>query len=96
MTMSSPSRCDISGLDKGVLLMRLACYAKPQGLGFLHVGVKPTVDQARLDASSSYIDYYHGLPIKSDLRGDYTDPRLYNRDAGPGAFENIVNELRRG
>jgi hypothetical protein len=42
-----------------------------------------------------YIDYFQGRVIKTDLRGDAIDPRLYDRDNGAGAAERAVATLRR-
>jgi hypothetical protein len=42
-----------------------------------------------------YIDYFQGRVIKTDLRGDAIDPRLYDRDNGAGAAERAVAKLRR-
>jgi len=42
-----------------------------------------------------YIDYFNGRPIKTDLSKDTVDTWLYNRDAGKGKFEAIVEMLRK-
>lgn len=39
-------------------------------------------------------DYFHGRPLKCDISGDYMDARLYDRDAGPGKAEYVINKLR--
>jgi hypothetical protein len=46
-------------------------------------------------AVKGYIDYFCGRCIKSDLSGDTADTSLYNRDAGSGAFEKIVEEMQK-
>ena len=45
-------------------------------------------------AVTKYIDYFGGKAIKMDLSGDEVDPRLYDRDAGEGAFARVVATLR--
>jgi hypothetical protein len=39
-------------------------------------------------------DYYLGRAIKTRLRDDLVYPKSYNRDAGEGAFEAVVQQLR--
>jgi hypothetical protein len=45
-------------------------------------------------AVTKYIDYFGGKAIKMDLSGDEVDPRIYDRDAGEGAFARVVATLR--
>ena len=89
------SSVNIVGLDKGLLLLNLVKATSPQGLGWLNANAEPELIEARNLAGSRYIDYYMGRPIKTDLRGDRVSTGLYNRDAGPGAFERIVARMRR-
>lgn len=86
---------DLSHLTKDQLIDLLESLVKNapyQGMSFF--GARPF---DRADASkvvNGYIDYYCGKPIKIDFR-DLTsvDPRLYNRDAGPGAFEAVLKSI---
>jgi len=43
---------------------------------------------------NSRIDYFNGRCIKCDQSGDEVDPWLYDRDAGAGVFQKIVDGLR--
>ena len=47
------------------------------------------------EAVKKYIDYFCGRCIKSDLSNASVDPWLYNRDAGAGALERIVQKLKK-
>ncbi len=40
------------------------------------------------------VDYVFGRPIKTDFTGDEVNERLYDRDAGAGAFARVVASLR--
>ncbi len=65
-------------------------------MGFLHY--KPeamSISEARrLLAGSTYFDYLHGRVMKIQIQGDILNPRLYDRDNGPGAAANVIRELR--
>jgi len=78
---------DISGLPKLILLKRLILYSPPNLFIF-------DEDNAKAALERGYIDYLGGRAIKCDLTKDKIDPYLYNRDAGKGAFEKIVQEMR--
>ena len=41
-----------------------------------------------------YFDYLYGRIMKVDLSRDYFDPRLYDRDNGPGAAERAIQRLK--
>jgi len=86
---------DISGLDKGKLLY---CLWKGQMVAgfFTASGISPPdFDKSTADkAALSYIDYFKGRAIKTDLSGDTVDPWLYDRDAGKGSFAKIVTAMR--
>lgn len=45
-------------------------------------------------AKEIYFDYLKGRVMKIDLAKDEVDTRLYNRDNGSNAAENIVDRLR--
>jgi hypothetical protein len=46
------------------------------------------------EAVKKRIDYFCGSAIKCDLSGDEVDPFLYDRDAGKGAFQEVVDSMR--
>lgn len=41
-----------------------------------------------------YFDYLKGRPLKVDISGDEFDPRLYDRDAAPGAAQRAIDKLK--
>jgi len=85
---------DIKGMNKAEVLLALYQGSYMQGMSFLGFpGKEPTVEdcQTRLDMST-YIDYFFGRIIKCELKGDFVDFRLYDRDCGYGAGELAVLE----
>lgn len=102
--MSEQGEVDISGLDKAELLAALYNGSHQQGMGFLHArgstGMTVEQAQAEIDERNAlgpgrlYFDYLHGRVLKVDLCGSALRTRLYNRDVGDGAAENIVAALR--
>jgi hypothetical protein len=46
------------------------------------------------EAVKKRIDYFCGVAIKCDLSGDEVDPFLYDRDAGKGKFQEVVDFMR--
>lgn len=93
---------NIKGLDKAEVLHALWRHSHAQGLSFL--GLSPegfTIQKARdlikerqEKNARLYFDYVEGHVIKCDLSSDSFDEFLYDRDCGPGAAENAINELR--
>lgn len=90
---------DITGLDKVDVLRALYDATGPLGMGILHD--KPdglTVEDAQATITEAgergYFDYVHGRPIKCDLSGTEFDPGMFDRDAGEGAAERAIAELR--
>ena len=93
---------NIKGLDKAEVLYALWRHSHPQGLSFL--GLTPegfTLQKARelikerlKKNAGLYFDYVEGHVIKCNLSGDSFDEFLYDRDCGPGAAEEAINELR--
>lgn len=90
---------DIKGLCKVRVFKALFNRAMPQGMGFLHY--KPRNiddDEAKKKIQFSdgkeiqYFDYVEGRVMKIDIRPDYIDTTLYNRDNGPNAAENAILE----
>lgn len=89
---------NIKGLSKAAVLAAAHNASAPQGLGFLSA-VPGAVTEAEAEeriTQSLYIDYYKGRPMKLNLKDDEVDPRLYDRDNGPGAFARVVAVLREG
>lgn len=79
---------DLTGKNKAEVLAKLYNASRPLGMGFLHATPEPMkIDEAQklLDDGHTYFDYLKGRVMKIDLSGDQLDPRLYDRDNGPGA-----------
>ena len=93
---------DIRGLDKAEVLHALWRHSHAQGMSFL--GLSPEgftlqkaqelIHEREEKNARLYFDYVEGHVIKCDLSGDSFDEFLYDRDCGPGAAENAINELR--
>lgn len=81
-------KISIKGLNKIALLKALWENMRPKAF-FNSFDVKSAEK-----AVKSYIDYFNGRCIKCDLSGDEVDPWLYDRDAGAGAFQKIVDGIR--
>ena len=87
---------NINGLDKVELLKKLWTNMKPASFFSYH----PTVSVPGFDESSArcavkkYIDYFQGRAIKMDLSVDSIDPYLYDRDAGTGTFQRVVDSMK--
>lgn len=88
---------DISKYDKADVLRVLYNRAKVQGLGFLHWTPEDMtkVEAEELLQADLYFDYLFGRVMKVDLSRDELDIRLYNRDNGPGAAEEAIEELEK-
>lgn len=84
----------IKGLEKVKLLKALWEGAKPASF-FTKYGISsPAFDEpVAIDAVKSYIDYYSGRGIKTDLSGDTANPTSYDAEWGAGAFQKIVTSL---
>jgi len=86
---------DISGLDKADVLLALWNASHEQGFSFLgNIGGDPLTREQAADAAAGYCDYVKGRVIKCDLREDEFDPRLFDRDNGPGAAAAAIRKLR--
>lgn len=77
----------------------------PAGLiNLLHGGNQVTLDVVRQELAgrlrdrdgSLHIDYFRGRPLKIELNPatEEFSPRLYDRDAGEGAAQRVVDRLR--
>ncbi len=95
---------DVSDLDQYRLIKALWSNMKPasffNSFTAMTAGLTPPNEPSneeidRTFQSGKYIDYLAGRCIKTDFN-DLTsvNTRLYNRDAGEGAFERIVESLR--
>jgi hypothetical protein len=88
-------KIDIIGVDKEELLFAL--WEKSKVAAFFTLsGIPPPPYDKELAKSelSSFIDYFCGRVIKTDLRLDFVSPRMYDRDNGEGAFQAVVDNLR--
>lgn len=88
---------NIKGVSKAKILSALYNNAKVQGMGFIHFvsGDMSTKEaQSMLDSGQTYFDYVKGRVMKIDLSKETElDTRLYNRDNGHNAAENIINKI---
>ncbi len=92
---------DVSDLSPAALLAALYNNSRPQGLGMLHADKKAmTVEEAEsllevaYHRGVPYFDYLKGRVMKVEINGKRLNPRLYDRDLGPGAALRVVNRLR--
>lgn len=89
---------DISGIDKAILLHTL--WEKSltlKSMYYFNRFAPFTRTQATEAVQRGYIDYFYGVSIKTDLREDIVESRLFNRDYGFGGFGRfayIVNRIR--
>lgn len=90
----------LSGLTKAEVLCVLYNASKPLGMGFLHYNPFPMpMEEAEQliaiqDPKRITFDYVKGRVMKIDLNGDDLDPRLYDRENGPGAAARAIDALR--
>ncbi|ARF10071.1 hypothetical protein Indivirus_11_15 [Indivirus ILV1] len=85
---------DISGLDKIELLQNLWNSTRTFGYGHLSGKTDGFNASAAPTAVKSYIDYFQGRPIKTDLSKDHADSRLYDRNAGLGTFFKAITRMQ--
>ena len=89
------SEVSIKDLSKVALLHML--WDKQIVAGYFNFmsSIAPKFDFANAEETinKGYIDYYAGRCIKADLSGDIARTASYNRDAGQGAFEDIVHSM---
>ena len=95
---TNPSGVVITDIDRDQLLAALWERAKP-ALYFERSGIDPpgfSLEGARKELRlDGYADYVCGRAIKTDVyTNDIVNPWLYDRDAGDGAFQEVVNALR--
>lgn len=95
------------GIDPAVLIHALYRGTQPLGMGVIHNQPGLTVDQVRDELKAEIesaragrellrFDYFHGRPLKVslDLSLEEFNPRLYDRDAGQGSAQRIIDGLR--
>ncbi|EGE07047.1 hypothetical protein TEQG_06036 [Trichophyton equinum CBS 127.97] len=89
----SDFKIDITGLDKVELMLALYAKAWPS---MYDIG-RLRAEEARrfFDEQKGDFDYVNGRCFKCNLSGDLVDPRLYDRDAGKGRFQEVVTKLRK-
>lgn len=91
---------DISDLDLYNVIKALWNSAYPNPIYRFSGTVPPgEPDNNEIDNTlrrfNGYIDYIAGRPLKVDFNNlKQIDPRLYNRDAGDGAFQKVISKLR--
>ena len=101
------SNIDITGIDKAELLAALYNGTRAIGMGVLHdLDDGMTIEKAQEiidtrmegclpDSGKLWFDYVCGRPIKVNITGDVMERAdLYDRDAGPGAAQRVVDQLR--
>ena len=86
---------DITGLHRGKLLELLVIG--PAFLPFAPSLLTYTVSEqaASWRVYQGFIDYYQGKKIMADLRYDFIDGQFYDQDTKTGAFQQIVEYMRR-
>ena len=90
------STINIQGIDRQKLLHALwkrapvaAYYGSGKGPDFY---ITEALKQVSVDG---YCDYICGRPIKTNIfNQDEIDPRMYDRDAGEGAFQEVMDSLQ--
>ena len=90
--MQDTTTIDITGIDKVALLKELHKMQKIAGFFFAVTG-PPFDNELAASAVTGYIDYFCGRAIKADISQNSVDTRLYDRDAGKGAFARAVAKL---
>jgi hypothetical protein len=90
---------NIAGLNKAEVLAALYNRAQPQGMGFLSFDPRPwTKEDAEAyiaaNGGSLDFDYVKGRVVKCHLDEDELYTRLFNRDNGSGAAEEVIEALR--
>ncbi len=93
------SKVNISNIDKDLLLETLWKRSFPASF-FNMSGIPPPpfdLDSAKSSLDpNGYADYICGRIIKTNIyESDDVNPRLYDRDNGTGAFQEVVDSLRK-
>lgn len=99
---------DISDLDEAEVIAALHNGTRALGMGMLHDIGRITAEQVRADLDKEgefgggflvngmrRFDYFHGRPLKPSIgNGKINSLALYDRDAGQGAGERVLANLR--
>jgi hypothetical protein len=94
----SSTEHDIKGVDKADLLTRL-WFAQKQISSFVQCdGKTATMADVRQKATMQLdqghrIDYFLGRKMGMELQGDTCSSYLYDRDAGVGTFQRVLDEM---
>ena len=103
------SDINYEGVDEAELVLALHQNTRPLGFGHLH-DKNLTIDEVKahleeyrakglVETFGGYaFDYFYGRPLKVTLDVDKKMIRradLYDRDAGPGLAQRIVEDLRK-
>lgn len=92
---SASSKISIRDLDKPQLLFELWKNSPVAHFYVNFPSLAPKFDAKKaVIAVDTYIDYFEGRCIKTDLSQDEVNPAMYDRDAGEGAFAKIVAKMR--
>jgi hypothetical protein len=84
---------NIAGKDKVALLKALWNAAWHQEWWIDNGSFIPFDNSEAIRAVTSYIDYFCGRLIKTDISGDTADPRFYDLEFRPGAFQRVVDSM---
>jgi len=89
---------DLKGLSRAQALAALYNASRPLGMGFLHYDATSMTEQEaeNLLQATKYFDYLKGRVMKLDFGKDEIEPRLYDRDNGPGAAQRAVDAAASG
>lgn len=89
----------ITGIDKIKLLFELWKQSK-SGFWMHHILEYQELPDSHFDWKSApkaidkgFIDFYCSKPIKTDLRENIAKSWLYNKYAGEGTFQEIIEKL---
>lgn len=93
-------KVDVTGIDRKELLRALWENSKPAAFLVMNNMVAPfDMDEAVRSArpGTGYVDYACGRLIKAEIftEDNEIDPRGYDRDYGEGAFQRVVNSLKK-
>jgi len=89
---------DITGVNRVMLLHELWNLQIVASFFAHRPDMAPTFNdkEAIVAIQRGYIDYFCGRCIKSDLTKNFVSPRMYDRDAGDGAFLKAVQIVKWG
>lgn len=93
--MGQPSKINIKGIPKNVLLKELWTFGKWASFFSRNPDIpKPDYIDLPADFNPGYMEYYEGKYIKCDISGDMVCPGAYDYIVGDYAFKFIVDKLR--